>query len=266
MRSAPRIAWLLLSLQWWCRLRFLLWLSNGKYSDNVFKCRDIYLLQDLPEPSCLQPRPPVSFLRQNGGNEVAKQGPDSCRGRGNSIAETGLYFPFLGVMRLPTMEAQGHSVLFKGVLDFQADQDHNKIYLCLVIDSGTLSQQNKRLETNLRLLVTHLLSPHSLSLHHFLLLPSCLWELLPVLLWDRSVFIKGVLVFSPFDSWSLDDFGPVAFHPEPSCVLPKAPRRAHEYSLLHPDYAHNNKDWTQKSETAGLRVASGTKTCLTTWF
>lgn len=42
-------------------------------------------------------------------------------------------------MSLPTMEAQGHSVLFKSILDFQADQGHNRIYLCLVIDSGLLS-------------------------------------------------------------------------------------------------------------------------------
>lgn len=68
------------------------------------------------------------------GNVIAKQGPDSCRGRGNNIAETGLYFPFIVVMTLPTMEAQGHSVLFKEVLFFQADQGHNRIYLYLVID------------------------------------------------------------------------------------------------------------------------------------
>lgn len=104
----------------------------------------------------LRPLPP--FSGEMGGNAVAKQGPDSCRGRGNGIAETGLYFPFIVVMSLPTMEAQGHSVLFKGVLDFQADQDHNRIYLCLVIDSGSPSQQNKRLEPNRRLLLPHLLS------------------------------------------------------------------------------------------------------------
>lgn len=112
VRAAPRISLSLLSPHWWCRLRVLLWLSNGKYYDNAFKCRDVYLLQDLPESSCLQPRPPASFLRGNGGNAVVKQGPDSCRSRGNSIAETGLYFPLIVVKSLPTIEAQGHSVLF----------------------------------------------------------------------------------------------------------------------------------------------------------
>lgn len=74
-------------------------------------------------------RSPVSFPQREWSNAVAKQGPDSCRDREKrmNIADTGLYFPFIVVINLLKIEAQGHSVLFKGVLGFQADQGHSRI-------------------------------------------------------------------------------------------------------------------------------------------
>lgn len=44
-----------------------------------------------------------------------------------NIADPGLYFSSMIVLNLPKIEAQGRSALFKGVLDFQAEQDHSRI-------------------------------------------------------------------------------------------------------------------------------------------
>lgn len=73
--------------------------------------------------------PIASFSQGKWENVPARQGPDSWGiwEKRMNIADPGLYFSSTIVLNLPKIEAQGHSALFKGVLDFQAEQDHSRI-------------------------------------------------------------------------------------------------------------------------------------------
>lgn len=89
-RAAPKIHFdrILPSPHWLGRLRFWLRLLNWRYSNNAFKYSDSsQLMQDLPGSPCLLLGLFISFSLspslggRRAGCAVAKQGPDSYRGR-----------------------------------------------------------------------------------------------------------------------------------------------------------------------------------------